>query len=162
MLSVGLKIIHVAGISLWAAGLVALPSLYLQRKALEGDRLDQLHAFVRALYVRLLSPAAFVAVASGTVLIFLQGTFEAWFSLKLLLVGLLVAIHIGSGLLILRLFEVNGTFAPWRAPVSTLLSLSVISGILFLVLAEPQIGSFGQEWFRPGALGEALGPLVPF
>lgn len=161
MLSVGLKIIHVAGISLWAAGLIALPSLYLQRRGLEGESLDRLHAFVRALYVRLLSPAAFVAVASGTALIFLQATFEAWFSLKLLLVGLLVAIHIGSGLIILRLFEVNGRFSPWRAPVSTVLSVSVVVGILFLVLAEPQMGRLDQDFFHPGALGEALGPLVP-
>jgi uncharacterized membrane protein len=162
MLSVIFKMIHVTGISIWIAGLVALPTLYLQRKGRAGNDLHRLHAFVRALYVRLLSPAAFVAIASGTALIFIEATFETWFSLKLLLVAGLIAVHIGSGLVILRLFEVNGHYHPSRAIISTALSLTLASGILFLVLGEPRIGSAFDTVFAPGALGEMLQPLVPF
>ena len=162
MLSVIFKIVHVTGISLWIAGLVALPFLYIQRKGRSGDDLHRLHAFVRALYVNLLSPAAFVAVASGTALIFIEATYETWFSLKLLLVAGLVTVHIASGLVILKLFEDDGKYAEWRAYVSTVLSLTLASGILFLVLGEPQFTAAFEDVFKPGALATMIQPLLPF
>ena len=47
----------------------------------------------RFVYVEMTSPAAFIAIGSGTALIFLQATFQEWFSLKMVLVGTLVMLH---------------------------------------------------------------------
>jgi putative membrane protein len=144
------KLFHVASIALWSAGLFGLPFLYLQRKGLEDDALHRLHAFARFLYVGMVSPAAFVAVASGTVLIFLMGT--------------LTGIHIFSGLMILRLFEPGRNYPLWRFAIVVPLTLLAVSTILFLVLAKPRL-----EWpaliadlFVPGRLGEILGPFIPW
>lgn len=96
-LSVVLKAIHIGAIAFWSAGLIALPFMYRQRAGLEDRALYRLHAFTRRLYVGVVSPAAFLAIGSGTVLIFLQGTYEAWFSAKLALVAVLAGIHIFRG-----------------------------------------------------------------
>ena len=83
-----LKFVHLGAIALWSGGLIALPFLFWQRRALEpGLDLDRLHRVTRFVYVELTSPAAFVAIGSGTALIFLQATFAEWFSLKMVLVG---------------------------------------------------------------------------
>ena len=78
-----MKLLHLTMIAIWSGGLVALPFLLFQRRSLTGEDLHRLHRLVRALYVSILSPAAFVAIASGTALVFLRGTFVEWFSIKL-------------------------------------------------------------------------------
>lgn len=156
------KFLHVATIELWSAGLIALPFLYLQRKGLAGDALHRLHAFTRFFYVALVSPAAFVAIGSGTVLIFLMGTYEAWFSAKLLGVAVMTGIHIFSGLMILHLFEPGRFYPLWRFALVLPLTLLVIASILILVLGKPRL-----EWpalladlFVPGRLGEIAAPFI--
>lgn len=157
-----LKFIHVATITGWSAGLVALPFLYRQRGGLEGQSLHRLHAFTRFLYVALVSPTAFTAIASGTALILLQGTYENWFSAKLVGVSVLTGVHIFSGLLILRLFEPNGVYPLGRFILVLTLTLSTIAAILVLVLGKPEI-----EWpamlaglFAPGVLSELFDQFI--
>src|SRR5690606_9523925 len=70
MISVLLKFVHILAITGWSAGLTCLPFLYVQRRRLSGDALHRLHNFTRFFYVALVSPTAFVAVGSGTALIF--------------------------------------------------------------------------------------------
>src|SRR5690606_23695297 len=111
----------------WSAGLICLPFLYLQRRRLAGDALHRLHNFTRFFYVALVSPAAFVAIASGTALVFVQATYAPWFSVKLALVAVLVAIHATSGLVILRLFEPDRFYPFWRFAGVTTLTLAVVS-----------------------------------
>ena len=83
-----LKFVHLAAIAIWSGGLLVLPFLFWQRRALAaGPELDRLHRITRFVYVEMTSPAAFIAIGSGTALIFLQATFQEWFSLKMVLVG---------------------------------------------------------------------------
>ena len=162
MSAILLKFVHVIAIALWSAGLICLPFLYLQRRRLEGEALHRLHNFARFFYVGLVSPAAFVAVASGTALIFVQATFEPWFSVKLALVGAMVIIHVMSGLMILRLFEPDQSY-PWpRFVVVTALTSCVIGAILVTVLGKPSWLAAGwmTTFFAPGALGVLLSDLT--
>lgn len=158
------KFIHVASIALWSAGLIALPFLYLQRKGLEGDALHRLHAFARFLYVNVVSPSAFVAIGSGTALIFLMGTYEAWFSAKLLAVSVMTGIHIFSGLMILKLFEPGRSYPLWRFGMVMPLTLLTVSTVLFLVLGKPRLEwpELLAELFVPGRLGDMLAPFNPW
>ena len=157
-----LKFIHVATIAGWSAGLIALPFLYRQRRGLEGQKLHRLHAFTRFLYVALVSPTAFAAIASGTALILLQGTYENWFSAKLVGVSVMTGVHIFSGLMILRLFEPGGVYPLGRFVLVLTLTFSAIVAILVLVLGKPDI-----EWpailaglFAPGALSEMFEQFI--
>lgn len=156
------KLLHLAMISIWAGGLMALPFLLLQRRALTGDPLHRLHRQARALYVSILSPAAFVAIASGTALVFLRDTFSEWFSLKLVVVGVLAVLHVRAGLLILRVFDADGSFGKAGAIFLTLAILAAVSGVLLIVLWKPQIDAMAlaPDLFRPGGLSEILDPAI--
>lgn len=89
-----LKFIHLSAIAIWSAGLVCLPGLCVARTStLSGEALYRLQAAVRYTCVVVVSPAAFVAIASGIALMFARQTFEPWFSIKLTLVAALVLMH---------------------------------------------------------------------
>jgi len=154
-----LKFVHIATIALWAGGLIVLPYLFWQRRLLvAGPELDRLHRITRFVYVVLTSPAAFVAIGSGTALIFLQSTFREWFTLKMFLVGAMVMLHVVAGLVAVRLFEPDGRFGGRSCAALTAGYFLLILAILWVVLAKPVIDSaaLAPGVFEPGALA----PLV--
>ncbi|KAA0971243.1 hypothetical protein FPY71_08945 [Aureimonas fodinaquatilis] len=154
-----MKFVHIAAISIWCAGLVCLPGLYVQRVNAEKDALHRLQALVRFIYVGLMSPSAFAAIASGTALIFMRQTFQPWFGYKLLFVGILATLHILTGLVIIRLFNEGQVYPVWRFIAVTVFTLLVVCAVLFLVLAKPELPDFlSKDLFRPGGLGQ----LIPF
>lgn len=162
-MTTGLKFFHLAAISIWAAGLICLPFLFRQRRAITTRaELHRMHAFVRYLFVVILSPAAFVAIGTGIALIFLRQAFEVWFTIKLAFVGVLVGIHIGTGLVILKVFDAVGHYPAWRYYTFTMLTILVVTAILVVVLAKPPIDALdhARGLFVPGALGETLDPLI--
>jgi uncharacterized membrane protein len=156
------KLLHLTTISIWAGGLLALPYLLFQRRALSGEPLHRLHRLARALYVSILSPAAFVAIASGTALVFLRDTFVEWFSIKLVIVGVLAALHVRAGLLILRVFDADGRLGRGGATSLTVATLAAVSGVLVIVLWKPQIDALAlaPDLFRPGGLSDFLVPTI--
>ncbi|MCG5233814.1 CopD family protein [Xanthobacter oligotrophicus] len=152
-----LKFIHLATIALWSGGLVVLPFLFWQRRGLTpGLELDRLHRFTRFIYVGITSPAAFVAIGTGTALIFLQTTFLEWFSLKMVLVGLMAMLHVVAGLVLGHLFEPGRSFGRFAYVALTLSYLVLITAIIWIVLAKPDIDSnqFATKLFAPGGLGQ--------
>ncbi|MEO9298540.1 CopD family protein [Devosia alba] len=157
-----LKFIHVGAIALWSGGLIALPFLYRQRRGLQDEALHRLHAFTRFFYVVLVSPGAFAAIASGTALILLQGTYENWFSAKLVAVAAMTGLHILSGLMILKIFERTGRYPTVQFVLVVPLTLVVVSVILALVLGKPRLDwpAGLTTFFAPGALGEMAEPLI--
>lgn len=161
-----LKIIHIAAVSIWMAGLVSLPGLYVQRRqAGEGEALFRLQRFVRFAYVVLMSPAAFVAVGSGIGLIFARDVFAPWMSAKLALVGALVLVHTLTGLVIIRLFDEGEVYPVWRFIGATAVSLLLILGVLLLVLAKPHF-EFSEllpdMLSEPGALRQLADAINPW
>ncbi len=158
------KFLHIMAISVWAAGLVSLPGLYVQRAHIVKDNdLYRLQKIVRFCYVRVLSPAAFVAIATGTGLIFLQNPFSAWFSMKLALVGIMVVIHVMTGLVIIRLFKDGEVYPVWRFVSVTIASGVVVGGIFFLVLARPEAPfALPSGWVEPGALKLIVSQISPW
>ncbi|MBB5752365.1 CopD family protein [Prosthecomicrobium pneumaticum] len=157
-----LKTVHLTTIALWAAALVCLPGLYVQRTRLsDGPTLHRLQATVRFVYVALMSPAAFLAIASGTALIFVREVFAPWFAAKLLLVGLLVMAHVLTGLVIVRLFDERFVYPPWRFVLTTVVTLAIVTGILTLVLAKPDLPDLAPEVLRePGGLSRLVERLT--
>lgn len=140
MIVVWLKLLHVAALAIWSGGILLMPILLGQRQAAgEGPSLHRLHAFTRFAYITVISPSAFVAIASGTALILAREIFVPWFAVKLVFVGILVALHVWIGLLVLSIFDEGGRFARWRvyAGVGTL--SVVMSAIFWIVLAKPDL-----------------------
>ena len=161
MMVMALKLLHIAAISVWAFGLLALPVLLRQRNTVaEGAPLHRLHRAVRLAYIVVLSPAALLAIASGLALVPLRGTFEIWFQIKLLAVALLVILHLLAGSAILRVFGTENRYpAAWFG--GTLVALSaVVVTILGLVLGKPPLApEFSAFLSEPGGLGQRFPDL---
>ena len=158
-----LKFVHIATIAVWAGGLIVLPYLFWQRRLFAaGPELDRLHRVTRFVYVVMTSPAAFVAIGSGTALIFLQSAFREWFTIKMLLVGAMVMLHVVAGLVAVRVFAPDGRFGSRSCVALTTLYCVLIVAILWVVLAKPAIDStqFATELFKPGALAPWLRQIL--
>jgi protoporphyrinogen IX oxidase len=124
-----------------------------------GSDLNRLHRMTRFVYVELTSPAACIAIGSGTALIFLQATFQEWFSTKMVLVAAMAMLHVVAGLVLGRLFLADGRFGRVSYVALSTAYIVLITAIIWIVLAKPHIDSnrFATELFRPGALGQFFG-----
>ena len=159
MIVVWLKSVHIAALVVWCAGLLVLPLLYAQREAAgSGPSLHRLHAFTRFAYVVVISPAAFLAIGSGTALVLAREVFTVWFALKLLTVGALVGLHVRAGFVVLEVFNPGGHYGLVRSAVAVSVTAGVVGTILWLVLAKPLVP---LDWL-PEVLSEpgGLRPLV--
>lgn len=137
---VWLKFLHIAAVCVWMAGLISLPGLYVQRAHIvEDERLYLLQRTVRFAFLKLMSPAAFLAIASGVALIFASGAFQPWLSAKLALVAMLALLHTLTGLVIIRLFEEGEVYPVWRFLAVTAVTLLLVVAVLALVLAKPEL-----------------------
>lgn len=142
-----IKGVHVVGIVLWAAGLIALPLLLSQHKLdHKQQEYQRIRRFTHYGYTHLLTPAAVIAVAAGTALLFLRHVFVPWMFAKLVLIGCLVTLHAWIGNQVVRMGEHTNKQQP--SPVLPLLALTVTlsAGILYLVLAKPVIEVVMPEW----------------
>lgn len=152
-----LKIIHIAAISIWAAGLLGLPSLYARRDPGASAAQTRVHRGVRFIYVGLMSPAALAAIISGIGLMFLRETFTPWFTAKLLFVGLMVALHLATGRQVLRLFEAEHPYSGWRHAGHLALAGGAITMVIALVLMKPALHfALPDGLMEPGGLSRAL------
>ncbi|MFC3073621.1 CopD family protein [Shinella pollutisoli] len=158
------KFVHIAAIAVWAAGVVSLPGLYVQRAHVEDrDALLRLQRLVRFAYIAVISPAAFLAVMTGTALIFLRQTFEPWFAMKLAFVGVLAVLHVLTGLVVIRLFREGEIYPVWRFVTATVLSGGVVMAIFFVVLAKPAMDlAVVDVLAEPGGLGRLYGEFSPW
>lgn len=150
-MTTALKLAHFAALVLWCGGLLVLPGLYaLRPKVANRAELYRLQRFCRFAYVTVLSPAAYVAIATGIALIFAREVYVPWMALKLVAVGALAGLHVRAGHLVNRVFRDEGRYAGWRAVATMAATLAAILLTLFLVLAKPRL----DPALLPGALRE--------
>src|SRR5260370_26733400 len=97
---------------------------------------------------------AVIAIGSGTALIFLQATFQEWFSLKMVLAGGMVMLHVVAGLVLAHLFLHGGRFGLFPHLALTSAYFVLMSAIIWTGLAKPHISSsqFAPKLFEPGKL----------
>ena len=139
-LIVGLKALHITALVLWCAGLLAL-ALMLQAHHPWHSQADygRLRRLTHYSYIRLVTPAAVVAIAAGTALAFARGVFEPWFFLKLAAVGLLVCVHAWLGVAVSKIGETTGRHVPPKAWLVLGVALPAMAAALLLVLAKPAL-----------------------
>ncbi|TBU88808.1 CopD family protein [Phytopseudomonas dryadis] len=133
-----LKLLHFIALIGWCGALLYLPALIAaggRRSATSSLR--QHGELIRTLFNLIATPAAIVAIGSGTVLFLRDDTVGIWLILKLTSVAALVICHGLCGLLILR-----GERTPRPAMggacagLGTLI-VGMIAITLWLVLAKP-------------------------
>ncbi len=163
MISVWLKLAHISALVLWCGGLFALPGLLRLRPAGDGPALWEAHRFARGVYIGVVSPAAFVAVSTGTVLVFVEEVFSVWFAFKLAAVAALVGVHARIGYLVPETFKPGRSFPLWRQVGLQGAIATAALAILWLVLSEPDLDfRLLPDWFfEPGGLHSASERLIP-
>ncbi|RYF70699.1 MAG: hypothetical protein EOO29_31375 [Comamonadaceae bacterium] len=133
-----LKLLHICAVIVWCGALLYLPLAVAstaaphKRPVALGDARDEI---LRGLFIWLATPAALLAIGSGTLIFIWQGTLGAWLLAKLALVALLVLGHASFGWLILRV-ERQEPARRVAVGVGALL-LPLLLAIAWLVLAKP-------------------------
>ena len=159
-----LKALHILALAIWCGTLLAIPTLFRQRSHTgHGELRHELHRITRRVFIGLASPAATVAVGTGTVLVFAAGVFTPWMFLKLAAVGALVGLHVRAGLVLLHLFRRGRHYPRWRQLGATITTTGVIAAILLLVLAKPRLSMDGlPRWMvEPGGLQSFSSTMIP-
>lgn len=137
MLEIWLKATHIAMLSVWAGGLVALPGL-LGKLEDDSEEAERRWRFARLAFEFVVSPAAVLVIASGTALIFVADAATGWLAPKLVAVGAMALLHmlVGRGLV-----RADKRFAPGGVGRATLAigALLCISAVLALALGKPAI-----------------------
>lgn len=154
-----LKALHIATLALWVAGLFALPLMLARHDPAIGQAdYTRVRRATHFGFTLAITPAAVVAVASGTLLIFLREAFVPWMFAKLVFVALLVAFHAWVGGTLVKVAETRGEHDPPEPLVPLLVLLVPVIAILALVLAKPELGEIPV----PGWLAEPRGNQLPF
>jgi protoporphyrinogen IX oxidase len=167
------KLVHITAIVVWSAGLLALPGFYSQLSHLRAERPEigphgeavlRLQRAVRLTYVGIVSPAAFIAVGSGILLIFQQGVVAPWLSLKLALVTGLVITHSLTGITLVRLFEHPNGYPRWRYVGATSAAFATAATIVALTLTKPVLSDalLPAAFSKPGALKPLVESVNPW
>lgn len=134
-----LKLLHIVAIASWSGMLLYLPALVVTNshaRNWHGTELNG-HVFARYLFTHGATPAALVAIFTGTLLFVKDATTDGWMVLKLFSVAGLVLCHVACGFLVLRAEQQP---AIRRLGVSSTLGTGMVLFILLtlgLVLGRP-------------------------
>jgi protoporphyrinogen IX oxidase len=162
------KAVHIAALVVWCAGLIALPViLHLYGR---GARVATQSGFAefRTLshrsYIAIVTPAAVMAIAAGTALIFMAQINDPWLMAKLIAVAWMVLIHAWMGHLISQTGKGGGSYIMPTPLIGLAAAVILIAVVLWLVLAKPDLApllNITPDWLRQ-PLGRELPPaLVP-
>ncbi|MBK1686168.1 hypothetical protein [Rubrivivax gelatinosus] len=125
-----LKLVHLAAVIVWCGALS-----YLALALASAAELPR-RSLPRALFTSVATPAALVAIASGTAIFVWHGPYAAWLVAKLMLVALLVLGHALAGVLVLRV-ERDGAAVPRAGATLLGWTLAWLGAIAWIVLAKP-------------------------
>jgi uncharacterized membrane protein len=141
-------VIHIVALLFWGAGLLYLPVLVTvnqaKKKWLYPPR--GRGSIARFIFTNISSPAAAIAIMSGTVVFFLEKIVAFWLIAKLSLVTGLVCLHALTGWMLLKLEQQpDKPVFNWCLLLSGAL-LILMSAIIWIVLAKPTAEMFGLRW----------------
>lgn len=153
------KALHIGMLLLWCAGLFALPVMLTRHDAAIGqEEYARVRRATHFTYTMFLTPAAVLAIASGTALIFLREVFELWLFVKLVGVALLVSFHVWLGYVLVHVAERAGPEEVPHPGWPLVILVGLVLGLLALVLTKPEL----NEIPMPGWLSEPRGVQLPF
>lgn len=139
-----LKAAHIAALSLWCAGLIALPIVlhsYGRREEVRTQAgFSEFRLLIHAAYTRIVTPAAIIAISAGTALIFAAGLTDTWLMAKLIAVVGMVLVHAWLGHLAVQASEGRGSYQMPPALLILPAALLCMGAVLYLVLAKPDLG----------------------
>lgn len=149
-----LKLLHISAVIVWCGSLLYVPFAVAgigNGEAGDGGALTR-RSLLRKLFTHLATPAALLAVASGSAVFLFYGPLDLWLMAKLVLVAFLVLCHGACGMLILRserqlealqeAVEASAIASPapercWSCWGVLTAAAALLLGIAWLVLQKP-------------------------
>lgn len=132
------KGVHITALALWCAGLFYLPGLFVSHGRPQGAHaFHRLRVLTRYCYVVIVSPAAVLAILSGSALIGLGRGEGGWLPVKLTAVTGMVLFHVLCGYLLALLREQPERYPPRMLWVLLAVPAVLVPLVLWLVLAKP-------------------------
>lgn len=133
-----LKGAHIATLAVWCACLFYLPALLNEVRRAQGeDALRRARIMARATFVMVASPAAVLAIITGTILVVAAGAGGLWLAVKLTLVALMVVFHLQCGKLITSLDHLSQLRSSARLLSLLIYPTLLIPAVLWMVLGKP-------------------------
>lgn len=137
-LYIWIKLVHISAIMVWSAGLLYLPGLFAEHVRAAGQEdFQRVRYMTRLVFVGVASPAAVIAVVSGTILIPFVASLGGWLILKLILVSGMVLLHVYYGRLMGLLFTRPRLRGPWSHLLLICPAVMLILGVVYLVTGKP-------------------------
>lgn len=137
-----LLVLHIIALLFWAAGLLYLPLLLGGMGAPQAQLLEVPHRYdsvARFVFTHVATPAALIAIVTGSGLFLVGRTMEYWLILKLTAVTLLVLCHVSAGLLVLRAEDEAAAPMIRSCRVLALVLCVIMAVIVWIVLAKPSV-----------------------
>ena len=132
--------LHIVSLICWCAALLYLPALIAGIHSRSTAICEPEHRYgsvARFVFTTIATPAALLAIASGTLVFLINRTVEVWLIGKLTLVTALAVAHTFAGLLLLQTqVRSQKPIARWCGILSVVL-WGLMSGIVWTVLAKP-------------------------
>ncbi|KPP88617.1 CopD family protein [Erythrobacter sp. HL-111] len=157
-----LKFLHIAGVSVWVAGLLYLAALLAGHSTVQDQQdFARIRMASRFAYMGLVSPAAFAAVAAGSGLLFLSDALHPWMFAKLGAVVVLVMVQVQYAYVLVHLADEGAREPTLRIAIMVAAIVVAALAILFLVLAKPALGDeILPAWLsEPGFLTRSEDPV---
>jgi putative membrane protein len=135
-----LKFLHISALLCWCAALIALPLLlHHYRGARSQSRFTEFRLITHSGYIVFATPAAVIAIAAGTALIFVAEVRAEWLWVKLIFVCGMTLVHAWIGHLILRSGEGEGNYRMPPPLIAIAFVVPQIAVVLWLVLDKPDL-----------------------
>ena len=133
-----LKALHIASMLFWSASLFYLPGLLAAHPRTKAPAdFHRLRLITRMAFIGIASPAAIIAIISGSALIYVAAAHGGWLALKLTAVALMAVFHVYCGTLVARF-----RYHPARPRPAFLYALTgvpvvLVAIVFYLVLGKP-------------------------
>lgn len=132
--------LHIMALVVWCASLLYLPALIAGIHTARIEIVEPYSKYgsvARFVFTHIATPAALIAIISGTIVFLLNRTIEVWLIVKLTLVTGLVVGHTLAGLLLLHTQDRNSKpIRRWCLILSGALCV-LMAAIIWVVLAKP-------------------------
>lgn len=133
-----LKLLHFMTLICWCGALLYLPAMIAAGTRSSDELFYRDHAHLtRAVFNLVATPAALLAIGSGTALFLRDAIFDTWLIIKLTTVAGMVICHALCGVLVLRIERMPEPSVNRDCLVIGVLIAVLISATLWLVLAKP-------------------------
>jgi protoporphyrinogen IX oxidase len=135
-------VLHIMALLFWAAGLLYLPLLLAASGARQAElmKIPRRHdSMARFVFTHVATPAALLAILTGTAVFLVDRTVEYWLILKLTAVTVLVICHVAAGLLVMHAEDAQTAPLMRTYRVLAAVLCLVMVAIVWIVLAKPPV-----------------------